>query len=132
MEARAALAQCYMKLGRDSEAMELLSQYSNLNPQDQPTNKDSFHGQKANALQQLAYLHWKNGNRQNTLKFLTSFSNEAKNGISTYGRKLFDHARIAEGLAKGTIAIESHVEMVLNSRENIYDLVEWKNLKDKK
>lgn len=135
MEAQAALAQCYMKLGKDDEAMELLSEYQKTTTVGAPGDQgkgDAYLGQKANAEKQLGYLYWKKADRTKSLKFLQDFFNDAKADKAANARRVLDTARIAIGLAKGTNTIENYIETIQNSRENIYDLVEFKYQKDKK
>jgi hypothetical protein len=44
---------------------------------------------------------------------------------------MIDTARIANGLAKGSFNIESHLKLITESAGNIRPLLEWKGKKDK-
>ena len=132
MEAFAALAQCYMKLNDDAQAMSYLTQYQKLTQNEQNKSDTSMHGQKADAEKHMANLYWKKGDKVGALEFFNQFFDNAKADKQAKGRRVLDSARIGVGLAKGTTKMDQYIEMVTNSRENIYDLVAWKYQKDKK
>lgn len=131
MEAYAALAQCYMKLNDDDQAMSYLTLYQKMTTNDQGKS-EMLIGQKADAEKQVANLLWKKGDKAGALNYFQQFFNDAKADKLAKGRRVLDSARIAYGLAKGSSTMDQYIDMVLNSRENIYDLVEWKYSKDKK
>lgn len=132
MEAFAALAQCYMKMDDDGEAMKYLEDYQNLTSEDKGKNDAALFGQKADAQKHMANLLWKKGDRAGAIDKFRQFFEDAKMDKNDKNRKVLDTARIAQALAKGTNSMDQYIEMVSNSRENIYDLVAWKYQKDRK
>lgn len=134
MEALAALAQCYMKQNDDEAAMKKLTEYQALTTQDNNAKEtDALIGQKADAEKHLANLYWKKGEKDKALKYFTDFFQDAKADKLAKGRKVLNEARIACGLAKGTMNIDAHIKNILKSREGdgIFDLVEQRHKNDK-
>ena len=132
MEAFAALAQCYMKMDDNSEAFNYLDQYQSLTSDEKGKNDHGMWGQKADAQKHMANLLWKKGDRAGAIDKFKQFFEDAKMDKNDKNRKVLDTARIAQALAKGTHSMDTYIETVSNSRENIYELVALKYQKDKK
>lgn len=99
--------------------------------------KSDLLNMKADAERHFANLYWKKGDRESALKNFKLFFNDAKNDKNKKDRRLVDSARISLGLAKGThtigiclIDLESHIEKILESKNDIYGLINWKLKKE--
>lgn len=76
-------------------------------------------------------MQWKKGNYQEGLRWYKLYFESAKAEKVERNRKLIDNARIALALAKGTHEIETFIDIITDSKDNIQPLIEWKLKKEK-